>query len=177
MFLPVRRCAEHMTQLPKLKVKVVGQGQRIYPSILGRLHISWTFQAVFNTLHPNVPLSVTMCRTYDSAMQTQGQGHVICPSIRVRSISPKTFERFSLNFTQMFLLERRCAEHMPQLHRLMVKVVGQGQRNTPWISWLFHISWTLLWFSLNFTHMVLIVRRCTEHTTQLPSMNPLDDFN
>ena len=54
------------------------------------------------------------------------QGRVIYPSIRVRSIFPKSFERFSLNFTQMFLSIRRCAEHMTQLPRLKVKVTGQG---------------------------------------------------
>ena len=39
MFLLVRRCAEHMmmTQLPRLKAKVTGQDQRIYPLILNPL--------------------------------------------------------------------------------------------------------------------------------------------
>ena len=60
MFLSVRRCEEHMAQLPRLKVK----------------------------------------------------GHVIYPSFRVRSISPDSFEKISLNFTQMFLSVRRCAEQM-----------------------------------------------------------------
>ena len=55
MFLSVRRCAEHMTRLPSLKVKVTSQG------------------------------------------------HVIYPSMRIRSISPEPFERFSLNLTQMLL--------------------------------------------------------------------------
>ena len=73
MSLSVRRCAEYITQLPRLKVKVTGQG------------------------------------------------HVIYPSIRVCSISPASFERFSLNFTQMFLSVRRCAEHITQLPRLKVK--------------------------------------------------------
>ena len=51
MFLSVNRCAEHMTQLPRLKVT--------------------------------------------------GQVNVIHPSSRVISISPESFEQFSLNFTQM----------------------------------------------------------------------------
>ena len=54
------------------------------------------------------------------------QGHVIYLSIRVCSIYPKPFDRFSLNFTQMFLLVRQCAEHMTQLPRLNVKATGQG---------------------------------------------------
>ena len=57
-------------------------------------------------------------------VKVTGHGHMIYPSIRVRSISPESFERFSLNFTQMFLSMRQCAEHMTQLPRL--KVTGQG---------------------------------------------------
>ena len=59
MFLSVTRCAEPMTRLHRLKVKV--------------------------TL----------------------QNHVIYPSIHVRSISPEPFERFLVNFTQMFLSVRQ----------------------------------------------------------------------
>ena len=59
----------------------------------------------------------------------------------VRSISPEPLDRFSWNFTQMFLLVRRCAEYMTQLRRL--KVTGQGQMIYPWILCLLHISWTL----------------------------------
>ena len=40
------------------------------------------------------------------------QGHGIYPSIFVCSISPKPFEQFSLNFTQMFLSVIQCAEPM-----------------------------------------------------------------
>ena len=43
-----------------------------------------------------------MCRAYDSAMQTQGQGHTLrlcdLPLICVRSIYSEPFEGFSLNF-------------------------------------------------------------------------------
>ena len=81
-------------------------------------------------LHLNVPLSKTTCRNiYDSATQTQDQGHTSWPCDlplnSVRSISPEYFERFSFNFTQMFLSVRRCAEHMVQLPKL--KDTGQGQ--------------------------------------------------
>ena len=34
-----------------------------------------SISAIFIKLHPNVPLSETMYRTYDSSMQTEGQGH------------------------------------------------------------------------------------------------------
>ena len=91
MFLSVRWCAEHMTQLSNRKVKVPGQGHVIHSSVCGR------------------------------------------------SISPASFERFLLNFTQMFLSVRRCEEYKTQLPRL--KITGQ------WIyhgmSCPLHISWTL----------------------------------
>ena len=54
------------------------------------------------------------------------QGHVVYPSIRAHFISPESFERFSLNFTQMFFAVRRCAVHMTQLPRLKAMVTGQG---------------------------------------------------
>ena len=50
------------------------------------------------------------------------QGHVIYPSIFVRSISPKPFELVSFYFIQMFLLVIQYAEPMTQLQRLVVKV-------------------------------------------------------
>ena len=75
MYLLVRWCAEHITQQPRLKAKVIGQGQRIYLWISCLLHISWTLEAIFITLHLNIPLSEIMCRTYGLATQTQGQGY------------------------------------------------------------------------------------------------------
>ena len=56
------------------------------------------------------------------------QGHRIYPlQFPVCSISSEPFERFSLNFTQMFsFLARRCAEHMNQLWSLEVNVTVQG---------------------------------------------------
>ena len=72
-----------------------------------------------------------MCRTYDSATQTQGHGQVIDPSICVHSIPLKMFELVSLNFIQMFLLVRQCVEHLTKPHWL--KVTGHGQGIYPWI--------------------------------------------
>ena len=43
-----------------------------------------------------------------------------------RFISPEPLKRFSLNFTQMFLLVRQCAEPLTQLRILKVKVTLQG---------------------------------------------------
>ena len=80
ILISVRRCAGPLTQLPRLKIKVTLQGLRIYPWISCLLHISWTLWTLFIKLHPNVPLNETVCRTHDSAMQTQGQGHQINPA-------------------------------------------------------------------------------------------------
>ena len=62
---------EHITQLPRLKFNTTGQGQVIYPWISCPPHIPWTL-AISIKLYQNVPLSEKMCRTYDSATQTQG---------------------------------------------------------------------------------------------------------
>ena len=157
MFLSVRQCAEVITRLHRLKVKVTLQGHVIYPSIrvrsifaesfeqfslnftqmflpvmtqLPRLKVKVTCQGIILEfrvrsispgpfgrfsfkLHPNV-LSMRQCakpmtRLHRLKVKVTLQSHGIYPSIRVRSISPKTFERFSLNFTQMFLSLRWCA--------------------------------------------------------------------
>ena len=86
----------------------------------------------------------------------------IIPSVtRVRSISPEPFERFSLNFTQMFLSVRRCAEHMTQLPRIKVKGFTLEFR-------IHSISPEPLGrFSLSFTQMFLLVRQCAEFMTRL----------
>ena len=55
------------------------------------------------------------------------QGHGIYPlQFPVRPISPEPFERFSFNFTYIFLSVSRCAEHMTQLCSLEVNVTVQG---------------------------------------------------
>ena len=57
------------------------------------------------------------------------QGHVIYPSFRVHSIPPEYFERFSLNFTQMFHsvgVGLGDGEHMTKLPGLKVKITGQS---------------------------------------------------
>ena len=89
------------------------------------LHISWTLWMIFIKLHSNVPLSDVLCRTNDSAMQTQIKVisrwwnlpcvHSTWPNYLdsrsqvkgfilefcARSISPEPSGCFSLNFTQM----------------------------------------------------------------------------
>ena len=173
MFLSVRRCTEHMTQLPRLKVTC--QGHVIYPSIRVRSISPESFER-FSLNFTQMFHSVRWCAEHMTqlprlkAMVTgQGvyfQGHVIYSSICVHSISPESFERFSLSFTQMFLTVRRCTKHMTQLPRL--KVTGQGHVIYPSIHVCFISPEYSEWFSLNFTQMFLSVRRHAIHMAQLP---------
>ena len=111
----MRRCVEQI--LPRLDVKVSVQGQ---PFVRVSLNFTQIFLLVKRCAEP-------MTRLHILNVKVTLQGNVIYPSIRVRSISPEPFEVFSLNFTQMFLSVRRCAEHITQLPRLNVKVTGQCQ--------------------------------------------------
>ena len=146
MFLLVRRCAEHMTQLPRLKV--TGQGQMIYPWILCRLPISLTLEAIFIKLQTKYYSELdnvqNLWHSYtDSRSRSQFKVMWFTLELDFCSISPKLFELVSSCFIQMFLLVRQCAESMSQLQRLKVKVTVQGQRLYPWILCPLHISWTL----------------------------------
>ena len=75
VFTPVRQCAEPITQPCRLKVKVTVEGHKFEPCIWCRLHISFTPGRIFFKLWSNVCLSEAMCRTHNSSMPTQGQGH------------------------------------------------------------------------------------------------------
>ena len=120
MFLSVRRCAEPMNWLHKLKVKVKLQSHVIYPSIC--VHS-------ISPLHSNIHLSEVVCRTNDSASQSQGLGHTSRSKYLhfnfVSFESPQPLVRFSLNITQMFLLVGWCAEPMTR-YANSVKLQGQG---------------------------------------------------
>ena len=96
-----------------------------------------------------------MTRLRRNKVKVTLQGHVINPLILVRSISPEPFERFSLNFTKMFLSVRRCAEPMTQLRRLNVKVTLQGHGIYPLISCRSISPQPFVRFSLNITQMFL----------------------
>ena len=104
-----------------------------------------------------------MCRTYDTATQTPGQGHAsrswdlpFC----VRCISPEPFERFSLNFT----LKVPLSETVSRTHNSAMQSEGQG---------IYHfVSAPYLQNSLKDFHqislkMFLSVRWCAETMTQL----------
>ena len=118
--------------LCRLKVKVTLQCHGIYPSISCLIH-TFTHHNLLNPLNffeytsPKCSLSGTVCRVHDSDTQIQDQGHTSrsCSNIPLNfvllHISPKSFEWFTLNFTQ--ILVRQCAEPMAQLCRLKVNVI------------------------------------------------------
>ena len=76
MLPSLRRCAEPMTQLRTVKVKLTLRGNGIYPSILCPLHTFRTLYTIFVKLHSTVLLGETVCRTHDLATLTQGQGYL-----------------------------------------------------------------------------------------------------
>ena len=136
MFALVRWCVEPITQRCRLKVKVTIEG---HPSLSCLLHISWTLWKIFMKLWSNVCLSEAMCRTHNSSMPTQGQGHSkrswvwALNFMFTHSISPEPFERSLLNLGQMFALVGWCAESITQQCRLKVKATIKGNQFEPWI--------------------------------------------
>ena len=165
MFLSVRRCAEHMIQLPRLKV--TGQGHVIYLSIRVR-SISPEFFERLSLSFTQIFLSGRRCAEQMTQLpRLNVTGFTL--EYRVRPISLEPFGRFPLNFTQMFLLVRRCAEFMTGLHRLKVKVTLQGHVIYPSIRDRSISPECFERFSLIFTEMFLPFRRCAEHMTQLPT--------
>ena len=59
----------------QLKVKVTIEGHKFEPWISCQRHISFTPGRIFIKLWSNVHLSEIMCRTHNSTMPTQDQGH------------------------------------------------------------------------------------------------------
>ena len=125
----------------QLKVKITGQGHGFEFWISCPLHISYTPGRIFFKLWSYVCLSEAMCRTHNSTIPTQGQGHSSRSQVwalnRVRSVSPIPVEGFSLNFGQC-----SCAESITQPCRLKIKVTVQGHGFEPWISCPLCISFT-----------------------------------
>ena len=72
--------------------------------------------------HSNAPLSEKLCRTHDSVTHSQVKVMEFTLQFCVRSIASKPIEWFSLNFSQLSLSMRRCAEPMSQLRLLKVNV-------------------------------------------------------
>ena len=127
MFLSVRQCAEHITQLLRLKVTVMGFTlefcfRSISPESFEGLSFKFTqmFVSVRRCAEPMTRLP---------RLKVTLQGHVIYTLIHFHSISPEPFEQFSLNFTQM----RRCLEHMTQLPRHKVTGIYPGNVSAPYL--------------------------------------------
>ena len=145
MFLWLRLWAEHMTQLPRLKVTLQSHG--IYHWISCPFHIYWTLWTIFIELPKNVPLSETVCRTHDSAAQAQCQCHTIRSldlSLTLVSapylMNPWTiFGKFHPNVS---LIDTMCVTYDSASHNQ-----GQGLTSRSWDLPLnicpLHISWTL----------------------------------
>ena len=174
MFLSVRRFAEPMTWLRRLKVKVTLQGYVIYASVRVRSISPEPFER-FSLKFTQMFLSVRqfaepMTWLRRLKVKVTLQGYVIYPSVCVRSISP---EPFSLKFTQMFLSVRRFAEFMTWLRRLKVKVTLQGYVIYPSVC-VRSISPEP--FSLKFTQMFLSVRRFAEPMTWLRRLRARKKF-
>ena len=83
-------------------------------------------------------------------------------------ISPEPFERFSLNFGQMFTSVSRCAELISQPCQLKIKVTGQGHGFEPWISCPLHISYTpgRIFFKL-WSYVCLSETMCWTHNSTM----------
>ena len=67
MFISVRQCAEPIAQ-PRIL------SYRSFRFSLDFVSFTCTSGMISNEHWPNVDLSETVCRTYESAMQTQGHG-------------------------------------------------------------------------------------------------------
>ena len=102
------------------------------PFHLCPLHISLTLGMIFIKLHPNVPLSEMVCRTNDSAMQTQGLGHTSrLKNLPLNFMSfkyPQPFVRFSLNITNVPLGDLVC-----RIHDSAMQTQSLGHTSGHWI--------------------------------------------
>ena len=121
MFASVRWCAEPITQLCWLKVKVTIEGHQFEPWILRALHCHSDRLVVFGS---NVCLSEMACRTYNSTMQTEGQGH------NWRSSISFLFAPYLLIFHIMIFMKlwsNVClSEAMFRTHNSSMPTQGQG---------------------------------------------------
>ena len=146
MFVSVSRCAEPISQ--PCQLKVTGQGHWFEPWISCPLHISYTPGRIFFKLSSYVCLSEMVCRTHNSTMPTQGQGHSSRSQVWALNFVSALHLLYQwkdflyLNFGQMFTLVRWCAESITQPCRLKVKVTVQGHGFEPWISCPLCISFT-----------------------------------
>ena len=135
MFTSRRRRAEPMCRPYRFKVKVRLEGHRFEPVFRVRsispkrlegfsLNLCHMFTSRRRRAEP-------MCRPYRFKVKVRLEGHRFEPVFRVRSISPKRLEGFSLNLCHMFTSRRRHAEPMCRPYRFKVKVRLEGHRFEP----------------------------------------------
>ena len=148
MFASVRWCAEPITHLCWLKVKDTIEGHQFEPWILRPLHCHSDCLVKFgSTIHR----SEMMCRTHNSAMQTQGQGHSWRPPVWALN-----FEAAPLSF---------CGGGYSCPSDCLVKVTIEGHLS---LSCLLHISWTL-WkiFMKLWSNVCLSEAMCRTHNSSM----------
>ena len=110
----------------------------IYPKSFERF--SFNFTQMFLSVWCCVETLTQLCRhKIKSHFKVMGFTLQFC----VHYIYPKSFERFSLNFTQMFLSVWCCVETLTQLCRHKIKVTLQCHGIYSPISYTLHISGTL----------------------------------
>ena len=136
------------------------------------LHISWTLWKIFMKPLSNVCRSEMMCRTYNSTMLTQGQGHNWRSQVWPFISHPLHISLYPLNdfhFTLVKCLpkwdhvQNPLLNHADSRSRSQLKVMG--------LILLFCVhsisSFPLEGFSLNFGQIFSAVRQCAEPITQL----------
>ena len=148
--------------------------QSVYSSVtlLCPLNISWTLWTILiklNKLHPNVPLSETMRRTYDSAMQTQGRGHTSrsCDlpfKFHDRSISSTLWTISITHHSYVPLSELVCRTHDSAAQTRAQVCHGIY----PWISCTLHISCSLWKIFIKLWSMFISVRGCADSWLSYP---------
>ena len=136
----------------RLKVNVTAEDNDFVPWSLCPLLISFTPGRIFIKLWSNVCLSKAKCKSYYSAMQTQGQGYSSRPC------------DWTFNFvSNIWLSETFCRAH----NQLKVKVTIESHDFDKALKVCpLHISFTLEGFSLYFGQIFDSVSRCAELITQ-----------
>ena len=132
----MRGSAIHKTQVPRSKVKVTIQGQKVKfcPFDMGACpeHNFVCYGWIFKSLGRNVKHAQTVCRAQEPCWSAKGQGHSLRSHFQywlllVRSITLLMIEGFSNNLVEMLTLMRRSVAHKTQVCRSKVKVTFQGQ--------------------------------------------------
>ena len=121
MFLLVRQCAEPMTQLQRLKIKVTVQGQRLNPWIFCLLHISEPFERFLSSF---CQMLISLRQFAEPLIQLHRVWVKAHLEFLVCSISQETLKKNPLNFDQMFIWMWRYVEPTPlSCHSLYNKML------------------------------------------------------